>query len=365
MSANLVGSEPATVGSRLWAIGRCHRLPAGLTALYLVVGLIVGRLTGLPVSADLGVLGMANALAVGGTVVAIVVGAFVVVFLVTRAVFALGTTLGHAPEQPSTWRQYRRNLSLERLGGLFVVWTLLALLLTQFGAFKPAIPDFQPFVWDERFMRLDRLLHFGRDPWALIQPIVGYPIVTYALDSMYYLWFPISTLFFAWMGWRACDDVRSRFFLTYFSLWILLGTGMAIAFSSAGPVYYADVVGDPSPFGELTTYLDSVAERYPLVAPSVHEMLWAGYTGQSSVPVEGIAAMPSIHVAVPVLFSLAAWKIHHGLGIAFGLYAVVTLVGSVHLAWHYAIDGYVVVILVPALWWLSGLFVPAHTRQSP
>ena len=329
-----------------------------------MVGLTVEGLAGLSLTTDLGVGGLLNALAVGGTVVAIVVGAFVAVFLLSRLVFGVArATRKDSAVAPSTWPDYRRHLSLERLTGLFLVWALLALVLTQFGAFKPAIPEFQPFVWDERFMRLDRLLHFGRDPWALLQPVVGYPVVTYAIDSLYYLWFPISTLFFAWMGWRPCDEVRSRFFLTYFLLWILLGTAMATAFSSAGPVYYADVVGDPALFGELTSYLSSVAERYPLVAPSVQEMLWAGYTGQSTVPVEVIAAMPSIHVAVPILFSIAAWKIHRWLGIMFALYAVVTLIGSIHLAWHYAVDGYVVMVLVPALWWLSGLIDRATAHR--
>jgi hypothetical protein len=70
--------------------------------------------------------------------------------------------------------------------------------------------------------------------------------------------------------------------------------------------------------------------------------------------IEGIAAMPSVHVALPVLYALAAWKLHRRLGILFGAYALLIFLGSVHLGWHYAVDGYVTLLIVPMVWWLSG-----------
>ena len=39
------------------------------------------------------------------------------------------------------------------------------------------------------------------------------------------------------------------------------------------------------------------------------------------------------------------------------LYAVAILVGSVHLGWHYAIDGYVAAIMVWVIWMVSGRLV--------
>ena len=64
--------------------------------------------------------------------------------------------------------------------------------------------------------------------------------------------------------------------------------------------------------------------------------------------------MPSLHVAVPVLFTIVAWGIDRRLGALFGVYTALILVGSVHLGWHYAVDGYVTLALVPAVWWLAG-----------
>jgi hypothetical protein len=42
------------------------------------------------------------------------------------------------------------------------------------------------------------------------------------------------------------------------------------------------------------------------------------------------------------------------LGIVFTVFALVILIGSVHLAWHYAVDGYAAVIAVGCLWVVVG-----------
>jgi hypothetical protein len=77
--------------------------------------------------------------------------------------------------------------------GLLIACLSLAVLLSTFWAFKKVLPVFSPFVWDPSMMRLDRAVHFGTDPWALLQPILGQPAITLLLDRLYYLWF-ISTL---------------------------------------------------------------------------------------------------------------------------------------------------------------------------
>ncbi|MGH7542571.1 MAG: phosphatase PAP2 family protein [Gemmatimonadota bacterium] len=141
--------------------------------------------------------------------------------------------------------------------------------------------------------------------------------------------------------------------MAFFGLWILLGTVMAVGFSSAGPCYYGRVVAGPDPFAPLMAYLQRVDAAHPLTALDVQALLWEGYVGRGRL-IEGIAAMPSLHVAVPVLFTIVAWGVDRRLGVLFGVYTALILVGSVHLAWHYAVDGYVTLALVPAVWWLAG-----------
>ena len=39
---------------------------------------------------------------------------------------------------------------------------------------------------------------------------------------------------------------------------------------------------------------------------------------------------------------------------ALTVFALITQVGSVHLAWHYAIDGYLAALAIVPIWLLSG-----------
>ena len=59
---------------------------------------------------------------------------------------------------------------------------LLALIvfMPAFSAMKSAIGRFHPYAWDPTWIALDHAIH-GRDPWRLLQPVLGYPIVTSAL----------------------------------------------------------------------------------------------------------------------------------------------------------------------------------------
>ena len=48
------------------------------------------------------------------------------------------------------------------------------------------------------------------------------------------------------------------------------------------------------------------------------------------------------------------WQVGRAIGIGFTIYALVILTGSVHLGWHYAVDGYVSAAAVLLLWVASG-----------
>jgi hypothetical protein len=101
-------------------------------------------------------------------------------------------------------------------------------------------------------------------------------------------------------------------------------------------------------------YLHRVDSVHPLTSLDVQARLWSGYSSGAMHLIAGIAAMPSVHVALPVLYALAGWKLDRRLGILFGAYALLIFLGSVHLGWHYAVDGYVTFLIVPIVWWLCG-----------
>ena len=68
----------------------------------------------------------------------------------------------------------------------------------------------------------------------------------------------------------------------------------------------------------------------------------------------GISAMPSMHNATSTLFMLAAFRINKVLGYAMVVFLGFIIIGSVHLAWHYAIDSYVGITIALIIWWISG-----------
>lgn len=268
--------------------------------------------------------------------------------------------------QLPTWKHVvLRLFPLPDTASYLAILLVLPIFMKVFVSYKAAIPLMQPFVWDETFMRWDEVLHFGRQPWLWLQPLLGRPIITKFIDFGYYLWFPIlwmSVIWQAWHGSRA-TSTRAQFLLSFALCWIVLGTLFAAALSSAGPVYFTGVTGQPGPFGPLLDYLETANSQYELRALWAHDILWTSYTHPEAAQVEGISAMPSLHVSMGVLLALMGFRVHRVVGWAYALFALLILIGSVHLAWHYAIDGYAALIGTVAIWWMSGRIVTAWSER--
>ena len=227
---------------------------------------------------------------------------------------------------------------------------------------KPMIPAVKPFSWDTDFMALDRALHGGFDPWVLLQPLLGHDNITFAINILYNFWFLALFGCFMWFGFATRESVnRTRFFLAYMLTWWIGGGLLAVAFSSAGPVYYSNLGLSPDPFAPLMAYLRDVDLRLPIWSLDTQQLLWDGYMGKTA-PI-GISAFPSMHNASTLLFALAAWPRSRGLGVAFAIYTAIILVGSVHLGWHYAVDGYGGLALAACCWWLAGFAARWHHRR--
>jgi hypothetical protein len=250
-------------------------------------------------------------------------------------------------------------LTFGRLAALMMASVLVPLCLGVFASWKWTIPYLQPFSWDPRLHALDRLVHGGTLPWQLLQPWLGFPTATVVLDHLYALWIPLSAVVLIWQAFGSRAFARAHFFLTYVAVYVILGTVLAFALSSAGPCYYERLTGDPGPYQRLMSYLQSVNARTPLLAVEGQSVLWQLYLERRHVPFLSISAMPSVHVAVAVLFAMAGWEANRVLGLVLTAYALVVLVGSVHLGWHYAVDGYFAALATAVIWIATGAALQA------
>jgi hypothetical protein len=60
-----------------------------------------------------------------------------------------------------------------------------------------------------------------------------------------------------------------------------------------------------------------------------------------------------MHNGTALLFAIAAWRASRAAGIVLYVFALMVLLGSVHLGWHYAIDAYFGYAVAIACWWVS------------
>ena len=256
------------------------------------------------------------------------------------------------------WRSLRSDtLTAQYFANVVIVFLVAPVGLSAFSAAKQAIPFIHPFSWDARIAALGAAIHGGKHLWVSLQPILAHPAVTVAMDWFYHrLWAVLLFGAFACGALLPPSPLRRRYLLAFVLVFLIVGTVGALALSSAGPAYYARVVGRSSsdPYAPLLSYLDSVNVRDGLLSVRGQGGLWYAYTHDVEALGFGISAMPSVHVASATLVALFGFALARPIGALLGLIAVCTFVVSVALAWHYSLDGYVGAFLACCIWWFAG-----------
>lgn len=249
-------------------------------------------------------------------------------------------------------------LSTERLCHLLLMGLLIPAFLSAFTSFKIILPAVHPFSWDSELVKIDSFIHGGSQPWQWLQTVLAHPIVTFIISIFYNAWFFVMYAVLFWQAFSLRDkQLRMQFFLTYALLWIIIGSAAAAIFSSAGPCYYSFLAGGDNTYRPLMEYLRSVRESFPVWSLDLQDLLWSAYNGRETGLVKGISAMPSMHVSIAFLFVLLGWRVNRIAGIGFTVFLVIIMIGSVHLGWHYAIDGYAAAILTYLIWQTAGFLV--------
>jgi len=230
--------------------------------------------------------------------------------------------------------------------------------------FKPEIPLINGFHWDETFSQFDRLLHFGVDPWRIIHPLMGHAVITILSNVAYNLWILIFTSIWVWVSFRSQpNEIHSRFVIAFMLVWWFGGCVLATIFSSAGPAFYNKLgLASANPYADLMSYLNSTDGYFKVWALQTQNNLWDSYNG--NLPATGISAFPSMHNASAALFVLMFYSVSKAWGRFFLAYAVLIFLTSIHLGWHYAVDGYAG-MLVACLCWKAAAPLARYMHNQP
>jgi hypothetical protein len=229
---------------------------------------------------------------------------------------------------------------------------LLAITVHIMGNFKVNIANFSPYSWDYFFADTDRFLFFGYDPWILTHSVFSHYEATKLIDNFYLIWFVVQQfglMYIAVLPLR--DRVRLTFLIGFCLNWMIGGVILAILLPAAGPVYMEALYGDPM-FKPLMDLLRQQSQTVEIEALALQELLWDGFTKPEVEPL-GISAFPSLHVAAAVNFACLGFAVHRIAGWVLSIFSGLIFVGSVHLGWHYAVDGIAGVFLAIVFWQIS------------
>jgi hypothetical protein len=234
---------------------------------------------------------------------------------------------------------------------------LMQMLVGAFGVMKMVMPAIRPFSWDDRFAAADRALFLGHQPWELTHAIFG-TTATRLIDSLYVSWIGllfVAVLFFALFAPRY---LRARFFLAFAATWLLVGSVGAYVFASAGPSYAAAIGAAAAPeFQALMARLDAMDAQHPLIAVQLQHLLWSAHVNHEYSLGMGISAMPSMHNGLALLYLLAVGEMGRTVRLICSFFLAVVFVGSIHLGWHYAVDGLIAFAMTWIIWKGAGAYL--------
>lgn len=245
--------------------------------------------------------------------------------------------------------------------GVLLPLVAAAFTLGGYNLFKQFAMPKADFAFGKLLSTTERGL-LGADAWRLTHALFPYAWQTKMLDLAYHAWFlpmvgGIALCCFA--GSRRL--LAERYVATYVLTWVVQGTLLSWLLPAAGPCF-VDKFRPVTQFVPLMQRLHAqstalVAEGWGgLAALDYQAGLLRTFGASEPILGGGISAMPSLHNALAVLFAAAAFRIDRRLGFAAAGYAGVIWIGSVHLGWHYALDGIVGAACCLVTWWACGLW---------
>lgn len=220
-----------------------------------------------------------------------------------------------------------------------------------FTILKNTMSFITPYFADPFFASVDRVLHFGIDPWVIAHWIGDYLPTNLMIYSYLTIWalpaFALPVII------ALTDGDRARMVRTltlYAVAWVFVGNVLAFSGLSVGPVYFDQLLGGDQ-FAGLTVALVESGVTASSIG-TTQQALWEIYSGQSALIGSGISAFPSVHVAIATVAAIYMCERSKWLVPLAAMFLFFTFYLSVFTGYHYAVDGYVSMIVIFGLWWL-------------
>lgn len=259
--------------------------------------------------------------------------AFAVVGLFT----AFAVRLGHLffTDQANPTRRLIKDAP--KLSGFIVGCLLTTASWAVLNWHKIMLPIAHPFWADPMLADMDKAI-FGVDPWRLTHSLGELRF----LDTVYVSWGPVMSTIIVVLVCLPESRRKAQAMLAYFLI-LAIGTLSQHLFSSAGPIFYQQIgLGDR--FADLPIQ--------PWVRTAA-DYIWGDYLRAGGRIGSGISAMPSMHVALAAWVALVVRTYLPRLQFVAWAWVGLIVVGSVHLGWHYAVDGIAALAITAASWKLA------------
>lgn len=264
----------------------------------------------------------------------------------------------------ATTPHYRVHFANTRWGDIAVALSSLILTISCFSVFKAVAVGNGGYGFDEMFIAWDRAIFGGNDPWTLTHALLGSAFATKVIDFLYHPAFlPMVLGYIACVSMQGKPALRYTYMASYLVGFLIIGMLMANALHSAGPAYDGTLFGDGTTYAPLREQLAAHnAEAGPFAAVfaqqyllNLHQTDGIGFGGE-------ISAMPSMHIVLAALWMLAGWHINRVLGMVLTVYTATIWLGSVHLGWHYFVDGLIALLVLGVIWYATGRYFGLYQK---
>jgi hypothetical protein len=249
---------------------------------------------------------------------------------------------------------------------MIVSFVALTVVLGCFTAFKSTVVGVHGYAYDAAFIAWDRAIFFGHDAWQVTHSIFRTPWATSWIDTLYHgAFLPMLFGYIFCLALRGHRSLRYTYMASYLASVVTIGMIMAASMASAGPLFDGTLFGDGQSFARLSDRLrDQHNTGAALSSYPISSYLLSLHQDGTTKIGAGISAMPSMHMAWTFLWVFSSWHISRILGAVMVIYAGMIWIGSVHLGWHYFVDGLVSLVVTGVIWLIVGRAMGLYGRPQ-